>query len=297
MNLRVLLAASLAGLACAASLPRTASAEGRDLRGYAAPDIQSRSGLNGLGSGVSLAAFRGRVVVLKFWFTGCPTCRSSLPEFQSLYARYAARGVQFVALAYDDAASVTSLIRSSGYTFPVAVDPDGVSPRRYGVVSYPTNYVIGADGVVKAYNDLSISVLERELAATPASQGNHNVSELGEVPPALATVKDAAAKNDYGLVLRIAQAHLDPAKDPAVVVQAASRFATLAKTRFDRRVERIQARWGTGDYVGAYGDVRRLAADFQGTSKGDWADRWVKLLEGTPEVKSRLVAGATPVGG
>ncbi len=146
------------------SVPR-ARAEGNDLTGQRAPEIHVQEGIQGIATGTSLSSCRGQVVVLKFWFTRCPACIRSLPEFQSLYQRYSPRGVQFVAIAYDQASRVVPFLRSGGYTFPVAIDSAGVTSTRYGVFTYPTTYVIGADGVVKAYDQLSAALIERELEA------------------------------------------------------------------------------------------------------------------------------------
>jgi peroxiredoxin len=148
---------------------RTARAEGNDLTGQRAPEINVQEGVQGIATGTSLAAYRGEVVVLKFWFTRCPACRRSLPEFQTLYQRFAPRGVRFLAIAYDETSNVRTYLRSTGFTFPVAIDGGGVTATRYGVFTYPTTYVIGADGIVKAYAQLSAALLERELDAARAT--------------------------------------------------------------------------------------------------------------------------------
>jgi peroxiredoxin len=276
----------VAVLSSLVAAPSRAFAEGRDLRGSPAPEIYAQSGLNGLTGGTTLSRFRGRVVVIKFWFSGCPTCRGSLPEFQALYDRFASRGVQFIAAAYEDPGVVSSFLGSQRYTFPVVIDPSGIGPSRYGVVSYPTNYVIGADGIVKSYNDISPWVIEREVAASATVR---NANELGEVPAAIAAAREAAQRNDYGEVLRVVEAHLDATKEPSVA-PAARRVQALALQRFDNRIERIKARWATGDYVGAFQDVKRLASDFRGTSKSAWIASWIAMLVDVPQLKGKVSA-------
>jgi peroxiredoxin len=146
-----------------------ARAEGTNLTGRPAPEISSHAGLSGWTPGTTLASLRGQPVVLKFFFVACPACRRSMPEFEALHRAYAGRGVRFVALAFDERAKVESYWRQSGFTAPVAIDTAGVTPQRYGVVSYPTTYVIGADGRVASYERLSASVLEAALqGAAPA---------------------------------------------------------------------------------------------------------------------------------
>jgi peroxiredoxin len=274
----------------------SAFASGRDLTGRPAPEINVQQGLCGLPSGCTLQSLRGHVVVLKFWFPGCGACRRQLPGFQSLCDQYRSRGVQFIAVAFADADEVVSFVRQNGYTFPVAVDPDGVTSSRYGVVSYPTTYVIGADGVVKSYDELSAGVIERELRATPIAtpavlparrsenvavvrDADRNVAELGEVPDALAAVRPAVARNDYGEVARVVRDHFDVSRDGRTVVEAAGRIENLARRRWTNRAEAIRARWNDGDTRGAWEEMRVLAADFRATKFGDATVDWSERFE------------------
>jgi peroxiredoxin len=272
---------ALATLALATAAP--AHAAGRNLTGQPAPEIHVARAVQGLPSATP-ASWRGKVVVLKFWFSGCPACRASLPQFQSLYERYASRGVQFLALAYEDADEAGAFVARQGYTFPVGADPQGVTPSRFGVVSYPTSYVIGADGVVRSYDDLSAAVIERELApARPAAPvaRDRNVSELGDVPAALAGVREAAARNDYGAVARLVRDHKDPRRDGNAVAQASVRIENIARERWNHRAERVRARWDGGDPAGAWADLARLADDFHDTKFGDatlaWRDQFPRV--------------------
>ncbi len=129
-------------LGCAllwATRSRVAEASGYDLTGRRAPDFHIESGLHGISAGQTLASFRGEVVVVKFFFSGCPACRASLPEYGELHRRYAGRPVRFIGIADDSYANMERLFESSGYTFPVGIDPSGVTSASYGVRSYPTH--------------------------------------------------------------------------------------------------------------------------------------------------------------
>jgi peroxiredoxin len=251
--------------AFASALP--ARAEGRDWTGMAAPDLDVQQGLFGLAPGTSLKTLRGKVVVVKFFFTDCPTCRSSLPDYEALWRAYTPRGVQFIAVAYDDSSTIQGYMRSNGFSFPVAVDSSGATPRRWGVQTYPTNYLVGADGVVKAYNNLSAGLIERELeAAAGGSKRDKNILELGTVPAALSGVVDAAGKNDYGQVARVLRDHRDATKDEAAVLEAAARIERIVEQRWANRVERIRRRMDAGDRAGASSDLQRLISDFHDTA-------------------------------
>lgn len=63
------------------------------------------------GKPVSLAEFRGRIVVLNFWATWCGPCREEMPMLSKLAPRYSADGVVFVAASLDDAETQSKIPR------------------------------------------------------------------------------------------------------------------------------------------------------------------------------------------
>lgn len=312
------LAAVVAGLAGM----RPAKAEGRNFTGQLAPEIYVQQGLFGLPTGATLHSLRGRPIVLKFFFTRCGACRDTLPELERQFRVYGRR-VQFIAVAFDNRVAVEAMWRRSGFTMPVAIDEHGVTPQRYGVVTYPTAYLIGADGVVRSYDVITDGMLEREAqraaamsahpavvagapsspavgaggapaagpspgtarvtpavvgaALPPVDAGERNVSELGEVPSALAGVKELARRNDYGGVLRLVEAHFDEVAHAADVVSAAHRIERIAIERSERRKQRIRDRWALGDQAGAYEMLLSMVEDFRATSLErplrEWSDR------------------------
>ena len=70
-----------------------------------APDFQ----LKDLGDQkLSLAQFRGRIVVLDFWTTWCPPCRMSIPELVKLQKEFDDRGLVIIGISLDDPGEVTN---------------------------------------------------------------------------------------------------------------------------------------------------------------------------------------------
>jgi len=114
-------------------------------------------------------------------------------------------------------------------------------------------------------------------AGLASSAADRNVTELGDVPTALAGVADAARTNDYGAVLRIVEKHLDGATEAPDALASARRIEHLAIERSERRKAKIQERWRLGDQVGAYDLIRHMVDDFRGTqlenSLREWSDR------------------------
>jgi cytochrome c-type biogenesis protein len=116
--------------------------------GNLAPDFET---VSDTGETISLSDFRGQVVLLNFWATWCGPCRLEMPEFQSAYEAHADDG--FTILAVNNRETLEDVIgfrEEFGLTFPLALDEQGVIQERYGIISYPSTYVLDQDGVIIA---------------------------------------------------------------------------------------------------------------------------------------------------
>jgi len=98
------------------------------------------------GSPVSLADFRGKVVVLNFWATWCPPCRREIPDFIDLQEEYGSRGVQIVGIALDEPEKVQAFARQNGMNYPVLLGSDEVSMKYGGIEGIPTTFIIDKNG-------------------------------------------------------------------------------------------------------------------------------------------------------
>ncbi len=54
------------------------------------------------GKDVTLAAYRGKVIVLDFWATWCGPCKVEIPGFVDLQTRYGKDGLQVIGVSVDD---------------------------------------------------------------------------------------------------------------------------------------------------------------------------------------------------
>jgi thiol-disulfide isomerase/thioredoxin len=119
--------------------------EGVAAVGRPAPRVE----LPGLRGGrVRLADLRGRPVVLNFWASWCPPCLAEMPESQRVHQRLGDRVAFLGVNQRDQLQAAEQLARSSGVTYPLAVDSAGRAFDAFGGLGMPTTVLIGADGTV-----------------------------------------------------------------------------------------------------------------------------------------------------
>jgi cytochrome c biogenesis protein CcmG/thiol:disulfide interchange protein DsbE len=115
--------------------------------GVAAPEFT----LPALSTGeppVSLAAYRGRPVLLEFWSYWCGPCRASLPEIAALGREFGSDRLAVIAISVDPDADGETLLQTYAGDVVAANDRDGAMADRFDVAHLPAAFVIGADGVI-----------------------------------------------------------------------------------------------------------------------------------------------------
>ena len=123
---------------------------------------------DGVGNPVKLSDFIGTPVVVNFWASWCGPCKSEMPAFDALSAKYEGK-VAFLMVNLTDGSRETvegaqSFIQSAGYTFPVYFDTDRSAAMAYGVYSIPATYLIDAEGHAVAYGIGALSEETMESA-------------------------------------------------------------------------------------------------------------------------------------
>ncbi|MDR3214323.1 MAG: TlpA family protein disulfide reductase [Azoarcus sp.] len=101
------------------------------------------------GEQFTTAALRGKVVLVNFWATTCTTCIAEMPMLAETHNKFAARGLETVAVAmsYDPEAQVRAYAEKNALPFKVALDPDGAAANGFeGVRLTPTTFLIDREG-------------------------------------------------------------------------------------------------------------------------------------------------------
>lgn len=108
------------------------------------------------GDDVSSADYAGKVLVLNFWYAGCPPCRVEAPELEEVNQAFQGQDVAFLGVnVRDQPAQSLSFAETLGVTYPSVIDADNgnlllafagtVAPN-----AVPTTLVIDKKGRVAA---------------------------------------------------------------------------------------------------------------------------------------------------
>lgn len=112
-----------------------------------APDF-TLPGLDG--NPVSLADYRGKVVLLNIWATWCPPCVEEMPSMEILYTRLKGKNFEILAVSIDTtgAKAVAPFMRKHKLSFPALVDPKGTIKSLYGATGVPESFIIDKKGII-----------------------------------------------------------------------------------------------------------------------------------------------------
>ena len=115
--------------------------------GERAPDFQLQ---NLDGQTISLGDLRGKPVLVNFWTTWCPPCRSEMPFLQQIYEEWSDTGLVLLAVdSGESQARVKEFLETRSLSLPVLLDTDNRVAQKYNIRGIPTTFFIDRDGIIQ----------------------------------------------------------------------------------------------------------------------------------------------------
>ncbi len=114
------------------------------------PEMASDFELELIGGGtLKLSDLRGQVVMVDFWASWCPPCRSEAPALAKVYEEFRGQLGEFVGVdVCDNIGDAEIFLQQEGQVYPAGSDADGVIAIDYGVRGIPEKYFIDKDGIL-----------------------------------------------------------------------------------------------------------------------------------------------------
>lgn len=96
-----------------------------------------------------LTDYDGQVVVLNFWASWCPPCRTEMPALQKFHEEYQDLGFVLLGVNFrENESALRSYAEEVGISYPIVVDRRGEVAKDFQVVGPPATILIGRDGEV-----------------------------------------------------------------------------------------------------------------------------------------------------
>jgi thiol-disulfide isomerase/thioredoxin len=119
------------------------------------------------GEPLSIAKFKGKVVLVDFWATWCGPCVAELPNVLAAYKKYHDKGFEIIGISLDqDENALKSFIKEKGMVWPQYFDGkswDSKLGQKYGLNSIPMTFLLDQEGKIVA-KGLRGSALDAQLA-------------------------------------------------------------------------------------------------------------------------------------
>ena len=132
--------------------------------GVAFPDFNEK---DLAGEPLSIARFKGKVVLVDFWATWCGPCREELPNVLAAYKKYHDKGFEIIGVSLDqDENTLKSFIKEKGMVWPQYFDGQGWGSKlgqKYGIDSIPMTFLLDQEGKIVA-KGLRGAALDEQLA-------------------------------------------------------------------------------------------------------------------------------------
>jgi len=102
------------------------------------------------GQDVSLAQYKGQVVMINFWASWCGPCRQEMPLLESIYKKYNKMGFTMIGVNVEpDSNAANEWLKATPVSFPILYDRDSKVSKLYDVAGMPSTVIIDRTGKLR----------------------------------------------------------------------------------------------------------------------------------------------------
>ncbi|MCM8799634.1 MAG: TlpA family protein disulfide reductase [Candidatus Omnitrophica bacterium] len=102
------------------------------------------------GERINLADFKDKSVLLFFWTTQCPYCRSAIPKLNLIYYELKNLGIEILGINLGESSyKVKRFLEKYPIYFKILLDKEATTVLSYGILGVPTYVFIDKEGLIR----------------------------------------------------------------------------------------------------------------------------------------------------
>jgi cytochrome oxidase Cu insertion factor (SCO1/SenC/PrrC family) len=100
------------------------------------------------GNKINTKNYKGKILVVNYWFTNCGPCVQEIPELNKIVDKYKNdNDIVFISIALDDAYTLETFLKTHTFKYRI-IDNGRIFANDNGIKSYPTNVVVDRNNKV-----------------------------------------------------------------------------------------------------------------------------------------------------
>ncbi len=95
---------------------------------------------------VTLSQLRGKIVLVNFWATWCPPCRTEMPVLDAIQTRFDSQGLVVLGITDENGFTVSSFLAGNNYHPTILFDPDSKVHKEFHIEGIPRTFIFDREG-------------------------------------------------------------------------------------------------------------------------------------------------------